>query len=147
MGEEQVVLEHLIIETEMLSIDGEVRPPGTARPSPGAARPGQHLQRLHSTSRRSFLTGACRAGVLPIGQDGRYAAFSCQGLIHRFRRYLTPEPSSGALPAAHWYLRCTALLGRLRIESSTRRGPSSVMRRMFCRPLRTRRSTAAAVLQ
>jgi hypothetical protein len=28
------------------------------------------------------------AGVLPTGQGGRYAAFSCQGLIHRFRRYL-----------------------------------------------------------
>src|ERR687895_2314009 len=27
MGEEQVVLKHLIIETEMLSIDGEVRHP------------------------------------------------------------------------------------------------------------------------
>ena len=39
-------------------------------------------------SRRSFLAGVCLAGVLPIGQGGRYAAFSCQGLIHRFRRYL-----------------------------------------------------------
>jgi len=25
------------------------------------------------------------AGVLPTGQDGRYAALSCEGLIHRFR--------------------------------------------------------------
>jgi hypothetical protein len=33
-------------------------------------------------SRRSFLADVHHAGVLPTGQDGRYAAFSSQGLIH-----------------------------------------------------------------
>ena len=39
-------------------------------------------------SRRSFLAGGGAPASFQHGQGGRYAAFSCQGLIHRFRRYL-----------------------------------------------------------
>ena len=39
-------------------------------------------------SRRSFLAGGGAPASFQPGQGGRYAAFSCQGLIHRFRRYL-----------------------------------------------------------
>jgi hypothetical protein len=45
-------------------------------------------------SRRSFLAGS-PAGVLPFGHGGRYAAFSCQGLIHSFRRYLAAKALEG----------------------------------------------------
>src|SRR6266508_641036 len=41
-------------------------------------------------SRRSFLAGGGAPASFQHGQGGRYAAFSCQGLIHRFRRYLDP---------------------------------------------------------
>src|ERR687898_3218485 len=41
-------------------------------------------------SRRSFLAGGGAPASFQHGQGGRYAAFSCQGLIHRFRRYLEP---------------------------------------------------------
>jgi hypothetical protein len=40
--------------------------------------------------RRSFLAGGGSPASFRFGQGGRYAAFSCQGLIHRFRRYLHP---------------------------------------------------------
>src|SRR5512132_1554947 len=40
-------------------------------------------------SRRSFLAGGGAPASFQHGQGGRYAAFSCQGLIHRFRRYLS----------------------------------------------------------
>src|SRR5215218_3795341 len=45
-------------------------------------------------SRCSFLAGGGAPASFRFGQGGRYAAFSCQGLIHRFRRYLV-ESSSG----------------------------------------------------
>jgi hypothetical protein len=50
-------------------------------------------------SRRSFLAGGGASASFQHGQDGRYAAFSCQGLIHRFRRYLdlTAELASEGL--------------------------------------------------
>src|SRR3982750_3889474 len=47
-------------------------------------------------SRRSFLAGGGAPASFQHGQGGRYAAFSCQGLIHRFRRYL----GAGADPSA-----------------------------------------------
>jgi hypothetical protein len=56
-------------------------------------------------SRRSFLAGGGAPASFQHGQGGRYAAFSCQGLIHRFRRYLVVSTAGsweagvdGALP-------------------------------------------------
>src|SRR6266508_4662561 len=50
-------------------------------------------------SRRSFLAGGGAPTSFQHGQGGRYAAFSCQGLIHRFRRYLGTNPELHKLPA------------------------------------------------
>src|SRR5215218_6668698 len=47
-------------------------------------------------SRCSFLAGGGAPASFRFGQGGRYAAFSCQGLIHRFRRYLCAGTSSGS---------------------------------------------------
>src|SRR5215207_2954226 len=55
-------------------------------------------------SRRSFLAGGGAPASFQHGQGGRYAAFSCQGLINRFRRYLhrlvVPATSQGGNPCA-----------------------------------------------
>jgi hypothetical protein len=67
------------------------------RQHPPRALPEQHVQVQAqlgwSASSATTLSIAallprrrCLAGVLPIGQGGRHAASSCQGLIHRFRR-------------------------------------------------------------